>query len=366
MQQGITPENAARIRPATPQDAAAISQVCKRNGIRNSDMASWRKTWEEYPFADQFCGVPVGWVLETAAGEVVGNLTNVRLLYEMQGRRLRAGIASAWAVDPAHRGQSLSLMIAFFRQKGIDLMLNVSASPATSRILTGMRIGRIPLPDYATPCFWAARHVAFVRAALIRRAVPWAAVLAWPAGLVMRSRDFVRRRALGRMASRLCRLPEFDDRFDTLWQRIAAGPPRLRAVRTRQVLEWRFGAELSQNRGAILAAQQDGTLEGYAVLVRRRQETGMELYDVADLQAAGDDPAIVRSLLLGSIDVAREEGVDAVKFMSGTPAKRSPADSLHPYTYRLPCWSLYYKASSGFGPSLDSADAWDFSVFDTW
>ncbi|HEY3416849.1 MAG TPA: hypothetical protein VGM23_08200 [Armatimonadota bacterium] len=366
MEEPIQSKKAARIRPATAQDAGAIRQVCARNGMSDLDQATWRECWEAYPFVDRFTDVPFGWVLETEAGEVVGNLTSVRLLYEWEGRRLRACVASAWAVDPAHRGQSLSLTVAFFRQKNIDLLLNVSASPSTARILTGMRIPRIPVPGYATPCFWPVRHAAFVRAALLRRKIPCASLLARPAGWIMGSRDFLRRRTLGSPVSPVTRLPQFDDRFDTFWQEIASGPPRLRAVRTRAVLEWRFRTELRRNRCAIVAAQQAGRLAGYAVLVRRRQDTGMELYDVADLQAAGDDPAILRGLLLGSLDVAREEGADAVKFMSGTPAKRSPADSLHPYTYNLPCWSLYYKAAASLAPSLGTADAWDFSVFDTW
>ena len=244
-------------------------------------------------------------------------------------------------------------------------MLNVSASPAVSRILTGMRVRRIPAPDYDAPCFWPVHRRAFARAALIRKSIPGASALAWPAGLVLLARDLVcgpRWRA----SSPVRRLAQFDDRFDLFWKRIAGGPPRLRAVRTREVLEWRFRAELRKNRAAIVVAEDAGTLAGYAVLVRRRQETGMDLYDVADLQSAGDDPAIIRNLLLGSLDVAHEEGADAVKFLSGLPAKRAPALALRPYTYRLPSWSLYYSASEELGPALGSEHAWDFSVFDTW
>jgi hypothetical protein len=366
MEIGTKPGGVARIRPATFQDAEAIAQVCQRNGMSGLDTATWRECWEGYPFAGQFRDVPIGWVLETQSGGVVGNLGNVRLLYEIGGRRLRAGIATAWAVDAGHRGQSLALMVAFLEQKNIDLMLDGSASHIASQLLTAMRIGRIPIPDYATPFFWAIRRRAFVRAALVRRSIPGASVLAWPAGLILLARDLFRIGGRRRISSPVRRVVRFDDRFDELWRRIAAGPPRLRAVRTREVLEWRFRVELRENHAAIIVAEDAGTLTGYAVLVRRLQDTGMELYDVADLQAVGDDPTIIRNLLLGSFNVAREEGADAVKFMSGTPAKRIPADSLQPYTYHLPFWSLYYKTSPEFSSALGSAHAWDFSVFDTW
>jgi hypothetical protein len=52
--------------------------------------------------------------------------------------------------------------------------------------------------------------------------------------------------------------------------------------------------------------------------------------------------------------------------LTGTPAKRVPAMALLPYTYQLPFWQLYYKASPALKPVLGSADAWDFSLFDTY
>lgn len=125
--------------------------------------------------------------------------------------------------------------------------------------------------------------------------------------------------------------------------------------------------ELRGGRVAIVAAERGATLLGYVVLVRREgSELGMALHDVADLQAERDDPSTIRDLLLGSIQIAREEGADAVKFMSGTPAKRAPADALLPYTYRLPFWQQYFKASPELAAELSTADAWDFSRFDTF
>src|SRR5262249_25678738 len=115
--------------------------------------------------------IPIGWVLETENGELVGSLDNVHLLYTHGRRQIRAVIAAGWAVDPPFRGKSLALMTTFFRQPGIDLYLNVSASPAAAKILTAMRIDRIPIPKYGTPCFWVANRTAFARAALLKKAV---------------------------------------------------------------------------------------------------------------------------------------------------------------------------------------------------
>jgi hypothetical protein len=90
----------------------------------------------------------------------------------------------------------------------------------------------------------------------------------------------------------------------------------------------------------------------------------MSLFEVADLQAAGDTQSTIRDLLLGSVKVAREEGADAVKFATGTPSKRAPVDALRPYSYRLPFWQQYFKASNELAAALSTPEAWDFSRFD--
>jgi hypothetical protein len=357
-----------RIRTAVFEDADAIARLNGRNGMGVLDKVAWREGWEAYPFAAEFRDIPTGWVLETDDGSVVGNLDNIHMLYELGGKRLKGVVAAGWAVDAEYRGKSLQLMTTFFRQKGVDLWLNVSANPATAQVLTAMRIARIPIPDYGTPCFWAVHPRAFARAALLRKSVRGAALLAWPAGLALLARDVYRRSGRGHLTSPVRRLPEFDDRFDGLWRSMSAGSKRLRAVRTRAVLEWRFRAELRAGLAAILVAERGAALLGYAILARREgSDLGMALYEVLDLQAAEDDPSTIRDLLLGSIKIARQEGVDAVKFTSGTPVKRGPADELHPYTYTLPFWQQYFKAASPeVAAELSSPDSWDFSRFDTF
>ncbi len=364
----VTAESVVRVRPVERKDTGAIVGVLSRNGMGDLDPATWREAWEGYPFAEEFRDIPTGWVLETEGGAVVGNLNNVHMLYEMGGRRLRGVVAAGWAVDSAYRGKSLRLMTTFFKQPGVDIYLNVSASPATAQVLTGMKIPRIPIPDYGTPCLWAIRPRAFARAALSRRSTPGAAALAWPASFLLLVHDTIRRSGRGRLSSPVRRVDRFDDRIDALSRKINADLPRLRAVRTKAVLEWRFRAELRERRIAIAAAERGGTLLGYAVLIRRAgSELEMEMYDVADLQVAGDDPAIMRDLLLGSLQIAREDGVDALKFLTGMPARRLAAEQLRPWTYRLPFWQQYFKTSAPeVSAALSTADAWDFSVFDTF
>ncbi len=363
----MSPTAPVRVRIASFADIPAIREVQKRNSIGDLDPEAWRSRWEAYPFEDEFRGIPIGWVLETDQGSVVGVLENVHIAYELGGKRLKGVVASAWAVDPEYRSKSLQLMTTFLRQPGVDLALNLSASATTSRVLSSMKVARIPIPDYATPCFWAVRHRAFARASLKRKSVPGADLLAWPAGVALRVRDLYCRGPM-HLPLGVRRVQEFDTRIDGLCQRIRADQTRLRAVRNKAVLEWRFRTELRRGSAAVVIAEEGPTLRGYAVMVRREgPDLGMALFDVADLQAAEDDPATIRNLLLGCIYAGREEGADAIKFVTGTPAKRAPAVALQPYTYQMSLWQLYYKTSvPQLSAELSTADNWDISLFDTY
>lgn len=356
-----------RIRPAAVSDATAIQQVLKRNGMGNQEQGVWVSRWKTYPFAAEFSGLAPGWVLETEDGSVVGNLDNVHMLYEFGGRRLKGAIAAEWAVDAAYRGKAVQLMGTFFKQQGIDLWLNVSANPTAAQVMTAMRIARIPIPDHGIPCFWATRPRAFAEAALLRKSIRGASLLSLPAGVALFVRDLCLGSGRGSTRLPVRSLGQFDDRFNEFFQHSLTTVKRLRAVRNKAVLEWRFQADLSAGRADVVAVEQGRNLLGYAVLVRREDPVlRMTLYDIADLQAAEDNPKIMRDLLLGSIQIAREKGADAVKFMSGTPIKRAAANALKPYTYHMPFWQQYFKVIPELSAELSTADAWEFSLFDTF
>ncbi|HWF07184.1 MAG TPA: hypothetical protein VG297_01910 [Bryobacteraceae bacterium] len=356
------------LRPATWADGDAILRLNERNGVDLLSASERQERWSTYPFEDRFGDIPIGWVLETESGQIVGAVDNVHLLYEIDGRPIRAAAAANWAVDTEYRADSLRLMTTFFRQKEVDLCLGVSASPVASKIFTAMKIARLPIPDYGSPCFWPMRRRAFARAALARRKMPAAGLLAVPAGVALLAKDIWSGSGRGRTRFKLRRMENFDPRFDGLLTKIRTGPGRLRAVRDCRVLDWRFGKQLRARRATIVACENGGTLAGYAVLLRREGEGAeLNLYDVADLQAYGDNPEIVRDLLLGAIRLAREDGVDAVKYMTGTPDRRAVVMALRPYTYQLPFWQQYYRAPEpDLASALEKPDAWDFSLFDTF
>ena len=361
------PGSRLEIRPLHFSDGPAIASLSEQNGMGRLDLQAWQSVWEAYPLAADFREIPIGWVLENAEGRVLGYLGNMHQMYEYHGVFLKAASSGSWMVDAAHRGTALPLVIAFYKQKGIDLYLNGSANQLTIKVMAAFKIPRIPLPDYNTPCFWALRPRAFALAVMRRKSIPGASVLSWMAGSAIGIWDLSRQSGRGKQSVAVNQCETFGLGFDDIWPRLSSATPRLRAVRNAAILQWKFGVDLRAGNAIILVAGPINQPSGYAVLIRRDpSELGMEMFDIADIQAVGDDPEVFKSLILAGIEAAHERGADALKLSTGTPAKRRPAEALRPYSYQLPYWQLYYKAAPSVTVDLSQSDSWDFSRFDTY
>ncbi len=175
-----------------------------------------------------------------------GAFANVHLLYELAGRKHRACIGCEWGVESEARGLSLQLLDRFLRVPGADLCIVGSASPVTSEILTRLKVARIPAPGYDNPLLWAAQPRVFAAAALRRKEIQGAGLLAWPAGAAIGLADFVKGSGRGKVSSTVRQVQVFDERFDSFWERLRRGPTRLRAVRSRAVLAWRFQSAVAR------------------------------------------------------------------------------------------------------------------------
>lgn len=353
------------VRPTTIADAEDLYAFQVRHGLPALPPATWRQFWLSCPFRNQFEDIPLGWMLEVDQ-QVVGVIGNVHMLYELDGQQLRAGIPPGWLVDPAHRNGSLQLLNAYFQQKGLDLWLIDSANATTAKILTALKMERIPAPDYDAPLLWPVRARSFASAGLRHRGVPAAQLLGLPVGVALGAAGWFKYRNY-RYPKPVHRVEFFDERFDSLWHRIRSASVRLRAVRTSSILQWRFQHEIADGSAAILVHGAE-ELQGYAVLVRNfRVHLGLTVCDVMDLQAVDDDPNVLKDLLLAAMHVAREMGAEALKFAGGDGAKRTVALSLRPYSYRIDCWQLYYKTSrSDLSAALGSPELWDISPFETF
>ena len=356
-----------RIRPSTLDDLEAIKAVSVRNGMPGFDTEERRTWWQSHPFRAEFEDVPLGWVLESDSGGIVGTLTNVHMMYELDGVRFRCCIASSWAVDAAHRKFSLLLMRAFFNQKHVDVCLNDSASRQTSQILTAIKISRIPSPDFDLSYLWITRRRAFAAAVLRHKKIPAAGWLSYPVSLALWANDlrtFGRRRHL----SNLKQLDGFDDAFGVFSEKLRKEPGRLRAIRSVDVLNWYFGSGLRNRDVTILGAFRERALAGYVVLLTNvRQHLGLRQFVIADLQALDDSPEVILDLLTAAVDATREQKLDALEWQGWNSAKREIALSTHPKSYRYPDWPLFYKAiNRDLATELASSGVWDLSPFDVF
>jgi hypothetical protein len=352
----------------TLDDAQAVCALNRRVGLGDAPVAEWRRRWEAYPLSSEFQDIPVGWVLADDDGSIKGAFANVHLLYELAGRRLRACIGCEWGVESEARGLSLQLLDRFLRQPGADICIVGSASPVTSEILTRLKVARIPAPGYDDPLLWAVRPRVFAAAALRRKQIQGAGLLAWPAGVAIGLADLVNGSGRGRVSSTVRQMQAFDERFDSFWERLRRGSTRLRAVRSRAVLAWRFQSAMAKGEASVLVSEREGNLVGYAVLVHRDSpELGMKTFDVADLQSLENDTMILQDLLLSSIRVAREGGAGMLKLLTGDATKRLAAVSLKPHSYHVPLWQMYFKSTNPqIAQQLSLPDLWDFCPFDSY
>jgi hypothetical protein len=353
------------LREMRVDDYEAIASVLTRNGLRTPTPGQWRFFWDEAPARPQLARIPMGWVAEDDTGRVVGTFRNAAFLYEWNQRPVRAVVASAWAVDPEHRRQSLGLAAEYFRQRDVDLLLNTTAVTETSgKAFLAFGAHRVPQPTYTERLLWITGYVGFAAGYLREKRLPGAAAMAYPAGMAMRAADYLRGRRRRSGAGNVRRIADFDERFDRLWSALRQQRDRLRAVRDRTTLAWRFALE--REPPLIVALERDAELDGYAILVRRDQEAaGMRRMEVADLQVTGDDADGVRKVMIGALREARGQGIHLVAMSGQNDAKRRALATLEPHRKTVSGWPLYYKArDAALADALRSPDAWDMSPYD--
>jgi hypothetical protein len=349
------------LREVRVEDYEAVARVLVRNGLRTPNAEQWRHFWHGAPHTNG--GVPFGWVLEHDAA-VVGAFRNVSYAFEWNGRPVRVVVASAWAVDAALRRGSLMLAAQYFRQRGVDVLLNMTAVEATSgKAFLAFGAEKVPQADYMSRLLWIVDYARFAAKSIGDRGVPASRLLGYPAGLVLWAADRWRRASAVPAAGAASRVDRFDSRFDAFWSRVRRRDDRLQAVRDAAALTWRFAIEREQP--LVVVFEQGRDMIGYAVLVRR-DDRGLRRMEVADLQAIDDAPAVVCAVMQAAIGEAARDGIDVIGLTGHNAAKRRALAALGPHVKTAPGWPLYYKAIDvSLTEPLRHASAWDLSLYDS-
>jgi len=349
-------------------DYAGVSEVLKRNSMSQRPFEEWKAIWEAAPFHARFADVPIGWVLETTAGELVGALSNVHSEYSYDGRPLRAAIAASWAVDGDYRAQALALKSRFFSQQNVDVLLNGSASQRTAKLLPAFKATPVPHPCYDEVLFWITGYHGFARSALSKTSRRWLVPASPLLGAAWWARDSVTRARWSGSRSQVAERASFDESFDRFWSKLkAARPKRFLALRSRAALDWRLRHRLAQDRARILVLERGGEIDGYLLLLRSDSpDHGLRRYVIADLQVLDETGDSARALLVGGLRLARREGIHMLEWTGFNAPKRRWAVGLSPYVRKLG-WSRFYLkvCRPELREALAAVEAWDPSPFDS-
>jgi hypothetical protein len=360
-----------KIRVAVFEDYNQIACLQIQNGLAARSYEDWQAAWTGNPVFKQVDGQwPIGWVLETTGGEIVGFIGNIPLAYHFRGRELVGAASSSWVVDPRYRSYSMLLKSYLMRQEGIDLIICTTVSSASeSSYDRGFRFSRVPVGTWDKSAFWITNYRGFSQSALNLKSVRSSRLMSYPVSAALSCWDGlrgVRLRDPGASCEiRLC--SEFDSRFDAFWEESKLqGTTELLAVRTRDTLAWHYRYSLLQRNVWILTASHGSRLVAYAIFDRRDNlALGLKRIRFVDFQALKGWAKELGSLLWWVLRKCREEGIHVLEndgcWLNRPGLPLIPA----PYQRSLNAWMYYYKAiDKNLSDALTHPDAWAPSSFD--
>lgn len=362
------PVSRPAIREANFGDYQQIAALQVRNGLTATPRPAWTATWSENPVYRRLQGTwPIGWVLETGTGDIVGFIASIPVAYRFRGRELRAAATGSWVTDPAYRGYSIMVLNAVMKQPDVDLFITNTASARSDATLRMLRWSRVPAGVWDKSHFWVTNCHGFSRWVLGGKRVPLPGVMAVPLALALYLRNTWVERRLRNVPppGAVDFSSAFDGRFDEFWEKLEArNQGVLLGVRSRETLQWHFNSSLEGGTARILTLDRASGMTAYAVF-DRRDSLGLKRVRLIDFQALENAGPALASFISRMLQEARETGVQVLE-STGCPLQPlgSP-DRVAPYRRTLDAWRYYYKATSDpLRQALAAPDAWAPSYYD--
>lgn len=359
------------VRQALIEDYNQITDLLIRYGFTTKTHDEWTALWRNNPVCKQWGGRwPIGWVLETAGGEIVGWIGNIPSAYKFRGRQLIAATGWNWVVHaPYQLGYGMLLLNQLLRQRQVDLFISNSLSPVCETFIRHLGFSRVPIGDWDKSAFWIANHRGFMPIALKMKSVPLGTVIGYPVSALLSCRDWcsdwwMRRRSSG-IEIEVCY--EFDSRFDDFWEELQhQNESLLLGVRTRETLAWHFQRQLRMQRAWILAASKGSRLTAYAIFDRQDNLlTGLQRLRLVDFQAHQGSEEVLFSMLSWMLQKCREEGIHAMEVQGCWLNRPGLPRIAVPYHRTMSSWRYYYKASKPkLCEALTDPKVWAPSSFD--
>jgi len=370
---GFSAAPRAKLREVTFSDFDGVMELRQRVGWAPDSRDNWKRVWQQNPALRLMkSDPPMGWVLE-AEGQIVGYLGNVSLIYQYSGRTLTAATGSGFAVLPAYRSLSVSLVAAFYRQKNIDLYLTTTAVEAVGKIARAFKSAPLPQAEYDSMLFWVLQPAPFAHVLMKKLGLKpsLSRIGGALASLAVRADSFWHRRWPSRKSARLVvediGVNEIGDDFQSLWAQKVMESPRLLADRSPETLRWHFTVPGDTGSVRVLCCYDQGELLGYAV-VRHGAPTssnGLRRSMIADMLAKKDNPAVLTSLWYAAYEQSKQAGSHVFEVLGFPTNIREVSSRWQPYLRKYPALPFYYKAADPtLHNKLSDGMVWYASPFD--
>ena len=308
-----------RIREAAFEDYDQIAALQVRNGLRARSYEDWLATWTLNPVYKQRDGEwPIGWVLETESGKIVGSIGNIPLAYQFRGREFLAATSCSWVVDAAYRNYSMLVMSYLMRQKDIDFFVCTTVSAAAEPgYKKGFQFLRAPVGAWDKSAFWVTNYRGFARSALTTKSIPLTTGLSYPFSAALFCWDKLRNfgSTVNGASSEIEPCTDFDSRFDDFWDELTHQKHNVfLAVRTRETLAWHFRYSLMRANVWILGISRASRLIAYAIFDRPDNPvSGLKRVRLVDFQALNGCEEELGSALDWALRKCGQEGVHVLE-----------------------------------------------------
>jgi len=355
------------VREAAFGDYDQIAAVQMRNGLSPRPRWKWIALWQGNPVYEQDRnGWPIGWVLESEPGRLVGCIANIPSAYLWKGRLIRVATQCDWAVDSEYRSFSLLLMQRITSQPNVDLLLTTTVGAAAEPSHAAFQWSRVPVGRWDTAAFWITGHGGFLRSALAKKRVPLAGLAIYPISVALSCRDgLLRFGARKAFRLRIEKRAEFDESFDVFWEELQRRKPEvLLAVRSAAALRWHYRG-LGQDAW-IVTASGGGRLTAYAIFARGdNPEIGLTRLRLIDFQALENMEEAVEGILAWVFQRCRLDGIHMLEDVGCVLEGLGIPQAKAPYHRDLASWAYYYRAKRGdLSDALKDSSVWNPTSFD--
>lgn len=368
-----------QLRAARLEDYEHIRRLGLEHSLDVPAYEDWSSLWLDNPLRVRLGkNFPIGWVLETERGELVGCMGTAWSRYTFRGDSLISAVARAWFVPLEYRGFALELMDEYLNQPGVDLVINNAVSIAAHGLFSQF-CAPIPLGRWDSMSYWITGYRGYAERVLRSARAPFSALLAYPVGAALWMKDVTAGKPLHKAEGSFTvgSLDRFDFQFDVFWRELVRqNPDKLLAERSSAALSWHFAIPMRKRRLWILTASRNSQLRAYCTLTRQdhgfrlpaltHDDTqgirGMRLVDYQSLEPEVD---FLSGLLEVALRRCAKENLYILEYLGRDVPKMRVVDEFSPHRKQLENWKFYYHASDPvLNAELREPSVWDPSGYD--